>query len=175
MTDFLKYKQNRKIWKVLSLGKVNWHNLLEQFPHISTTNFATLFSSENLKEKTTIFRNCNFFGQSYFLHSGNQVFAYHAYRIYLYIRKAYLHDLCMNHASLNCVSWTSTTPQEPPFLHIFSVPIILKKLNKLICFNFRLADDQKSFKACVCYFHQIFIFSPNDSPSKTMKNAFYVI
>ena len=76
MTDFLKYKQNRKIWKVLSLGKVNWHNLLEQFPHISTTNFATLFSSENLKEKTTIFRNCNFFGQSYFLHSGNQVFAY---------------------------------------------------------------------------------------------------
>ena len=27
-------------------------------------------------------------------------------------------------------------------------------------------------KACVLYFHQIFIFSPNDSPSKTMKNAF---
>ena len=31
------------------------------------------------------------------------------------------------------------------------------------------------FKACVCYFYQIFIFSPNDSPSKTMKNAFYFI
>ena len=31
------------------------------------------------------------------------------------------------------------------------------------------------FKACVRYFHQIFIFSPNDSPSKTMKNAFYFI
>ena len=30
-------------------------------------------------------------------------------------------------------------------------------------------------KACVRYFHQIFIFSPNDSPSKTMKNAFYFI
>ena len=27
-------------------------------------------------------------------------------------------------------------------------------------------------KACVRYFHQIFIFSPNDSPSKTMKNVF---
>ena len=27
-------------------------------------------------------------------------------------------------------------------------------------------------KVCVPYFHQIFIFSPNDSPSKTMKNAF---
>ena len=31
------------------------------------------------------------------------------------------------------------------------------------------------FKACVCYFHQIFIFPPNDSPSKTMKNAFCFI
>ena len=30
-------------------------------------------------------------------------------------------------------------------------------------------------KACVCCSHQIFIFSPNDSPSKTMKNAFYFI
>ena len=30
-------------------------------------------------------------------------------------------------------------------------------------------------KACVCYFHQIFIFSPNDSPSKTMKNDFYFV
>ena len=31
------------------------------------------------------------------------------------------------------------------------------------------------FKACVHYFHHIFIFSPNDSPSKTLKNAFYFI
>ena len=30
-------------------------------------------------------------------------------------------------------------------------------------------------KACVSYFYQIFIFSPNDSLSKTMKNAFYSI
>ena len=30
-------------------------------------------------------------------------------------------------------------------------------------------------KACVRYFHHIFIFSPNDSPSKTMENAFYFI
>ena len=30
-------------------------------------------------------------------------------------------------------------------------------------------------KACVRYFYQIFIYSPNDSPSKTMKNAFYFI
>ena len=31
------------------------------------------------------------------------------------------------------------------------------------------------FKACVRYFYQIFIFSANDSPPKTMKNAFYFI
>ena len=30
-------------------------------------------------------------------------------------------------------------------------------------------------QACVCYFHQILFFSPNDSPSKTMKNVFYFI
>ena len=30
-------------------------------------------------------------------------------------------------------------------------------------------------KACVCYFHQIFIFSQNDNPLKTMKNVFYFI
>ena len=30
-------------------------------------------------------------------------------------------------------------------------------------------------KACVSYFYQIFIFSPNDSPSKTIKNVFYFI
>ena len=32
-----------------------------------------------------------------------------------------------------------------------------------------------TLKACVRYFYQIFIFSPNDNPSKTMKNAFYFI
>ena len=30
-------------------------------------------------------------------------------------------------------------------------------------------------KACACYFLSNFIFSPNDSPSKTMKNIFYFI
>ena len=30
-------------------------------------------------------------------------------------------------------------------------------------------------KACVRYFYQIFIFSPIDSPAKTMKNTFYFI
>ena len=30
-------------------------------------------------------------------------------------------------------------------------------------------------KTCVHCFHQSFIFSPNDSPSKTMKNAFCFI
>ena len=35
--------------------------------------------------------------------------------------------------------------------------------------------SETNLKACVRYFHQIFIFSPNDSPSKTMKKAFYFI
>ena len=30
-------------------------------------------------------------------------------------------------------------------------------------------------KTCVCYFLSNFYFSPNDSPSKTMKNVFYFI
>ena len=30
-------------------------------------------------------------------------------------------------------------------------------------------------KACDHYFHPVFIFSPIDSPSKTMNNAFYFI
>ena len=29
-------------------------------------------------------------------------------------------------------------------------------------------------KACVCYFSSNFYFSPNDSPSKTMKSVFYL-
>ena len=34
---------------------------------------------------------------------------------------------------------------------------------------------RKLFKACVCYFLSNFYFSPNDRPSKTMKNVFYFI
>ena len=34
---------------------------------------------------------------------------------------------------------------------------------------------QEKIKACVPNFHQIFIFSPNSRPSKTMKNIFYFI
>ena len=30
---------------------------------------------------------------------------------------------------------------------------------------------ESSIQACVRYFYQIFIFSPNDSPSKTIKNV----
>ena len=31
------------------------------------------------------------------------------------------------------------------------------------------------FKACVCYFLRNFYSSPNDRPSKTMKDVFYFI
>ena len=56
-----------------------------------------------------IFKKCNFFDQACFLHSGNQVFAYHAYifpschvKNYLYVKQTCLHNLCMNRASLVC-------------------------------------------------------------------------
>ena len=39
-------------------------------------------------------------------------------------------------------------------------------------FLFAIATHIKTY---VRYFHQTFIFSPNDSPSKTLKNAFYFI
>ena len=46
------------------------------------------------------------------------------------------------------------------------------------CFLFHLKKALfvvKIFKACVRYFYQIFIFPPNDSLLKTMKNVFYFI
>ena len=38
-----------------------------------------------------------------------------------------------------------------------------------------LTQNKTNFKACVHYFLRNFYFSPNDSPSKTMKDAFYFI
>ena len=36
------------------MGKVDWHNLLEQFPHVSTTNFAkVVFSSKIFKRENS--------------------------------------------------------------------------------------------------------------------------
>ena len=39
----------------------------------------------------------------------------------------------------------------------------------------KAAAAAATVKTCVHCFHQSFIFSPNDSPSKTKKNAFYFI
>ena len=70
--------KKEKFEKVLNSKKVDWRNLLEQFLHIAKANFAILFFII-LKRKTAIFKICNFFSQTCFLRSGNQVFAYHAY------------------------------------------------------------------------------------------------
>ena len=70
------------------------------------------FHRKCLKGKKTIFKRCNFFGQTCFLHSGSQVFAYHAY-FFTSLNWACLHNLSMDrtsldHEFLDCVSWTST-------------------------------------------------------------------
>ena len=76
--------------------------LLEQFPHISMTNFAVLFLSENFKRENSNFRKYN----AYFFY----FLWYHDLSLY---KKACLHNLCMNHALLDHesdrLSWTSTT------------------------------------------------------------------
>ena len=41
--------------------------------------------------------------------------------------------------------------------------------------NWNFVNDNLHFKACVRYSYQIFIFLPNDSLSKTVKNVFYFI
>ena len=71
-----------------------------------TTSFATLLSAENIKTR----ENGNT-TQACFFHPGNQVFVYHSYIFaslnimdYLYNRKAFLDNLCMNRASLDRVS-----------------------------------------------------------------------
>ena len=51
---------------------------------------------------------------------------------------------------------------------------LLSKLAKFLSF-FRISLCQYILKACVHSFYQIFIFSPSDSPSETIKNDFYFI
>ena len=59
----------------------------------------------------------------------------------------------------------------------------MRSKEKVVYFQFYVDLTRKTdffenwscFKACLRYFYQIFIFSPNHSPSKTMKNAFYFI
>ena len=56
---------------------------------------------------------------------------------------------------------------------------VLVSKNSMAPIQWLIRDFKKArrdvLKACVPYFHQIFIFSPNGSPSKTIKNAFYFI
>ena len=50
-----------KFEKALNSGKLDWQNLLKKFLHISKFNFAIVFSSK-------IFKSCNVFGLTCFLH-----------------------------------------------------------------------------------------------------------
>ena len=52
-------QKRRKIWKVLNLGKVSWHNLLEQF-FLTYQRLILLyyFHQKISKGKTAIFKSC---------------------------------------------------------------------------------------------------------------------
>ena len=52
---------------------------------------------------------------------------------------------------------------------------MIKFQSKFLKCDGLIEDLRGKFKACVPYFHHFFIFSQNDSPSKTIKNAFYFI
>ena len=69
-----------KFEKVLNSGKsrLTQRLILRYYFHLNI-----------LKGKTAIFKSCNFFGQTCLLHSGNQVFAYHAY-IFTFLRPQFI-------------------------------------------------------------------------------------
>ena len=91
------------------------------------------------------------------------------------------------------IEWYKTIPNKDQYRFIFDIEnfypsISIELFNEALNFVKTLTDISETdvsimmqvhktllFKACVCYFHQFFIFSPNDSHSKTMKNAFYFI
>ena len=52
---------------------------------------------------------------------------------------------------------------------VYNLPLLIEEI-LLSSFS-----PRREVKACVSYFYQIFIFSANDSPSKTVKNVFYFI
>ena len=106
-------QEGRKIWKVLNLGKVDWHNLLEQF-FLKYQRLILLyyFHQKILKGKTAIFKSCklvlwlNFF--SSLRKSGICIsrlyFCFLDFTFYLYIKQARFHNLCMNRALFDRVN-----------------------------------------------------------------------
>ena len=50
----------------------------------------------------------------------------------------------------------------------------LKNLAYVDVSSCALKSNLARLKLVSCYFCQIFIFSPNDSPSKTMKNVYFI-
>ena len=61
------------------------------------------------------------------------------------------------------------------FLYLESITEFFSHKWDFLCTKVFFSDRCMFIKACVGYFYQIFIFSPNDSPSKSTKNVFYFI
>ena len=65
------------------------------------------------------------------------------------------------------------------YLEIIPLPKLSNEqtYEHVISYEGMMSEDEvfKSLKLVSAFFYEIFIFSPNDSPSKTMKNVFYFI
>ena len=71
-------------------------------------------------------------------------------------------------SSLNQANTPTSTADSAPQVRFLGKNVIIAN-------NIHKRSSQEYFKACVRYFLRNFHFSPNDSPSKTMKDVFYFI
>ena len=78
-------------------------------------------------------------------------------------------------SGLNCIPVVVIKNCEPELSYILAD--FFNKCLKESCFQdcWKFSPVVPVFKACICYFFENFYFSPNDSPSKTMKDIFYFI
>ena len=117
-----------------------------------------------------------------------KIFFTYFQKLFLFLRKLNFRFLDVH------ILWCHQMPKHKTIKHMFLNNLrskhslymkfgqfMLFYKRKKLCKNCNLTTSSTTslclqrIKACVHYFHQICIFSPNDSPSKTRKNAFYFI
>ena len=133
-----------------------------------------VWRTENLTQVFSI-EICHFFKKNYFDENKRTV----AFDLFLSLNKFSKSVPCVHYS----ISILFSCNQKSLYEHVSAshickhfLPIFVRTLqNKVRSSRPEVFCKKDVLKTCVRYFHQIFIFSPNDSPSKTMKNAFYFI